>query len=50
MATFSQHHVDGLDLSQTPLQYLMKQFPNNPEQVCPVTIFGDVSSTDEDRP
>uniref|UniRef100_A0A061S0S1 ATP-binding cassette, subfamily F, member 3 n=1 Tax=Tetraselmis sp. GSL018 TaxID=582737 RepID=A0A061S0S1_9CHLO len=31
MATFSQHHVDGLDLSLTPLQYLEKQFPSNPE-------------------
>lgn len=32
MVTFSQHHVDGLDLSLTPLQYLAKQFPNNTEQ------------------
>jgi ATP-binding cassette subfamily F protein 3 len=32
MVTLSQHHVDGLDLSLTPLQYLAKQFPNNTEQ------------------
>jgi len=32
IATFSQHHVDGLDMSTTPLQYMAKQFPNSPEQ------------------
>lgn len=28
MATFSQHHVDGLDLALTPLQAMMRMFPN----------------------
>ncbi|GAQ87059.1 ATPase component of ABC transporters [Klebsormidium nitens] len=32
MASFSQHHVDGLDLASTPLGYLMKQFPGVPDQ------------------
>ncbi|KAL2613889.1 hypothetical protein R1flu_025581 [Riccia fluitans] len=32
MAVFSQHHVDGLDLSSTPLLYMMKCFPGVPEQ------------------
>lgn len=32
MASFSQHHVDGLDLAATPLGYLMKQFPGVPDQ------------------
>jgi len=27
MATFSQHHVDGLDLALTPLQVMMKAYP-----------------------
>lgn len=27
MATFSQHHVDGLDLALTPLQAMMRIFP-----------------------
>ena len=31
-AYFSQHHVDGLDLALTPLLYLTKCFPNDPEQ------------------
>ena len=28
MATFSQHHVDGLDLALTPLQAMMRTFPD----------------------
>ncbi|GBG74985.1 hypothetical protein CBR_g19498 [Chara braunii] len=32
MAIFNQHHVDGLDLAYTPLQYLSKCFPGVPEQ------------------
>jgi ATP-binding cassette subfamily F protein 3 len=32
MASFSQHHVDGLDLAATPLGYLMKQYPGVPDQ------------------
>ncbi|XP_078182638.1 general control non-repressible 3 [Carex rostrata] len=32
MAVFSQHHVDGLDLSANPLLYMMKCFPGVPEQ------------------
>eukprot|EP00244_Chara_vulgaris_P011619 TRINITY_DN5837_c0_g1_i1.p1 TRINITY_DN5837_c0_g1~~TRINITY_DN5837_c0_g1_i1.p1 ORF type:complete len:495 (+),score=103.87 TRINITY_DN5837_c0_g1_i1:148-1485(+) len=32
MATFNQHHVDGLDLAYTPLQYLSRCFPGVPEQ------------------
>ena len=31
-ATFSQHHVDGLDLALSPLMALCKAFPNDPEQ------------------
>ncbi|KAG1664619.1 hypothetical protein FOA52_004494 [Chlamydomonas sp. UWO 241] len=27
LATFSQHHVDGLDLALTPLQVMMKTYP-----------------------
>jgi ATP-binding cassette subfamily F protein 3 len=27
MAVFSQHHVDGLDLSSTPLLYMAHCFP-----------------------
>lgn len=27
MATFSQHHVDGLDLALTPLQVMLRAFP-----------------------
>lgn len=27
LAVFSQHHVDGLDLALTPLQYMAKTFP-----------------------
>jgi hypothetical protein len=27
LAVFSQHHVDGLDLALTPLQYMLKVFP-----------------------
>ena len=31
-ATFSQHHVDGLDLALNPLQYLCRCFAGTPEQ------------------
>ena len=27
MAVFSQHHVDGLDMSKSPLLYLCHSFP-----------------------
>ena len=27
LAVFSQHHVDGLDLALTPLQYMCKIYP-----------------------
>ena len=27
LAVFSQHHVDGLDLALSPLQYMLKVFP-----------------------
>ncbi|KAH9769893.1 ABC transporter F family member 3 [Citrus sinensis] len=32
IAVFSQHHVDGLDLSSNPLMYMMRCFPGVPEQ------------------
>lgn len=32
IAVFSQHHVDGLDLSSNPLLYMMRNFPGVPEQ------------------
>eukprot|EP00250_Pteridium_aquilinum_P019406 c24419_g1_i1 orf=140-2392(+) len=32
MAVFNQHHVDGLDLSTTPLLYMMRCFPGVLEQ------------------
>ncbi|KAJ3695225.1 hypothetical protein LUZ60_000602 [Juncus effusus] len=32
MAVFSQHHVDGLDLSSNPLLYMMRCFPGVPDQ------------------
>ncbi|MCO5564770.1 hypothetical protein L7F22_018438 [Adiantum nelumboides] len=32
MAVFNQHHVDGLDLSSTPLLYMMRCFPGVIEQ------------------
>nr|XP_043629983.1 ABC transporter F family member 3 [Erigeron canadensis] len=32
IAVFSQHHVDGLDLTSNPLLYMMKCFPGVPEQ------------------
>ncbi|KAM7279333.1 hypothetical protein ACFE04_006467 [Oxalis oulophora] len=32
IAVFSQHHVDGLDLSSSPLLYMMKCFPGVPDQ------------------
>lgn len=31
-AIFSQHHVDGLDLALSPLQYLVKEYPDIKEQ------------------
>ncbi|CAN1299803.1 ABC transporter F family member 3 [Linum perenne] len=31
IAVFSQHHVDGLDLSSNPLLYMMRCFPGVPE-------------------
>jgi ATP-binding cassette subfamily F protein 3 len=33
LAVFSQHHVDGLDLALTPLQYMAKTFPQAKEEV-----------------
>ncbi|XWS61568.1 hypothetical protein CRYUN_Cryun07bG0136600 [Craigia yunnanensis] len=32
IAVFSQHHVDGLDLSLNPLLYMMRCYPGVPEQ------------------
>lgn len=32
MATFTQHHVDSLDLSQSALQHMVKSFPGVLEQ------------------
>ncbi|CBI34548.3 hypothetical protein VitviT2T_001851 [Vitis vinifera] len=32
IAVFSQHHVDGLDLSSNPLLYMMRCYPGVPEQ------------------
>uniref|UniRef100_A0A2P2LQS3 Uncharacterized protein MANES_02G005700 n=1 Tax=Rhizophora mucronata TaxID=61149 RepID=A0A2P2LQS3_RHIMU len=32
IAVFSQHHVDGLDLSSNPLLYMMRCFPGVPDQ------------------
>nr|VDC59496.1 unnamed protein product [Brassica rapa] len=32
VAVFSQHHVDGLDLSSNPLLYMMRCYPGVPEQ------------------
>ncbi|KAG8383318.1 hypothetical protein BUALT_Bualt05G0172200 [Buddleja alternifolia] len=32
IAVFSQHHVDGLDLSSNTLMYMMRCFPGVPEQ------------------
>lgn len=42
LATFSQHHVDGLDLALTPLQYLAKTFPSakEPEFRSHLSSFG----------
>ena len=34
VATFSQHHVDGLDLAMTPLQYLASCYPHAKEPQC----------------
>ncbi|KAL4424205.1 hypothetical protein ABPG75_001506 [Micractinium tetrahymenae] len=33
LAVFSQHHVDGLDLALSPLQYMLKVFPQHKEEV-----------------
>ncbi|KAL4442757.1 hypothetical protein ABPG77_006751 [Micractinium sp. CCAP 211/92] len=33
LAVFSQHHVDGLDLALTPLQYMLKVFPQHKDEV-----------------
>lgn len=33
LAVFSQHHVDGLDLALTPLQYMAKTFPQAKDEV-----------------
>ena len=46
MATFSQHHVDGLDLALTPLQAMMRIFPGvkdeplrcHPSPRCPILV------------
>ena len=32
MATFSQHHMDGLDLAVSPLTYMLQCFPGTKEQ------------------
>jgi ATP-binding cassette subfamily F protein 3 len=32
IAVFSQHHVDGLDLTSNPLLYMMRCYPGVPEQ------------------
>ena len=32
LATFSQHHVDGMDMALSPLQALLRAFPNTKEQ------------------
>lgn len=32
MATFNQHHVDGIDLALTPIQALLHAFPNAKDQ------------------
>ncbi|KAK9867268.1 hypothetical protein WJX84_007223 [Apatococcus fuscideae] len=32
LATFSQHHVEGMDLALTPLQYMLKVFPGTNSQ------------------
>ena len=33
LATFSQHHVDGMDLALTPLAYMAKCFPDAKEEI-----------------
>ncbi len=42
MATFSQHHVDGLDLALTPLQLMMKSYAGlkEPEARSHLSSFG----------
>ena len=40
IATFSQHHVDSLDLALCPLEYLRKEFPETSEP----TLRGHLSS------
>jgi len=32
LATFSQHHVDGLDLALTALQYMLRSFPGTKDE------------------
>lgn len=32
LATFSQHHVDGLDLALNPVQIMLRSYPNLKEQ------------------
>ena len=32
LATFSQHHVDGLDLALTGLQYMLRSFPGTKDE------------------
>ena len=32
LATFAQHHVDGLDLAASPLSIMVAAFPGVPEQ------------------
>mmetsp|Transcript_28705 Transcript_28705/g.28371 ORF Transcript_28705/g.28371 Transcript_28705/m.28371 type:complete len:599 (+) Transcript_28705:279-2075(+) len=33
VGTFTQHHIDQLDLSSSPLEQLAKQYPNTPSEV-----------------
>lgn len=42
LAVFSQHHVDGLDLALTPLQYMAKCFPEakDPQHRAHLASFG----------
>lgn len=45
MATFSQHHVDGLDMALTPIQALMRSFPNTKEQEIRLATSGSAIIT-----
>ena len=42
MATFSQHHVDGLAMHQNPLQYFADTFPDakEPQHRAHLASFG----------